>query len=69
MYNRLRELRLERGLVQAEVAVKAGLSPATVGNIERYGFPSSASTRERIAAVLGVDVADIWPPLDEPAVA
>jgi len=33
--NRLRELRIESGLVQGALAAKAGVSAGTIGNIER----------------------------------
>jgi putative transcriptional regulator len=59
--NRLRELRTERGWQQAKLAVIAGVSPATVGNIERYGYPASPKLRARIAKALHVKVEDIWP--------
>jgi len=65
MVNHLRELRLERGWQQVKLAVIVGCSPSTIGNIENFNYPTDAARQQRIAAALGVQVADIWPPLDE----
>ena len=68
MDNRLRELRLERGWQQVKLAVVVGVSPSTIGAIERYAYPASATIRLRIARALKCRVEDIWPaaPEDEP---
>jgi len=68
MHNRLRELRLERGWQQVKLAVEAGVSPSTIGNIENFGYRTADERKQRIAAALGVEVDDIWPP-DQAAVA
>jgi DNA-binding XRE family transcriptional regulator len=59
--NRLRELRIECGLVQAALAVKAGVSPGLIGAIERYGYPPTMRVQRKIAAALERDVGEIWP--------
>jgi DNA-binding XRE family transcriptional regulator len=61
MDNRLRALRLERNLVQAELAVRARCSPGTVGAAERYGYRPSAAICQRLARALRVKITDIWP--------
>lgn len=58
---RLRELRIAKGLTQAELAERLEVSPATVGNYEqgtrRPTFPEDVV---KIAAVLGVDVGELF---------
>lgn len=63
MENRLRELRLGRGMVLQELAVKAGTSPSMLVAIEKYGHLPGPDLRERIAAALGVAEGAIWPGL------
>jgi DNA-binding XRE family transcriptional regulator len=67
MRNRLREVRLERGWQQVKLAVEAGVSPGTIGNIERFNYPTDSARRLRIAQALGVDVDAIWPRCEEEA--
>lgn len=66
--NNLKKLREAAGLTQFELAVRAGVTPATIGHIEggRVIDPKY-ETRRSIAAVLGVEIADVWPnnPVDE----
>lgn len=59
--NRLRDLRLSKGITQGEIVAKARVSAATLVLIEKYGYCPTASVREKIAAVLAIPVADIWP--------
>ncbi len=54
----LKELRINRGLSQRQLAGKAGLSPGAVGNLERRGSGHPA-TLKKIADVLGVRPADL----------
>jgi DNA-binding XRE family transcriptional regulator len=62
--NRLRELRIDRGLVQAALAVKAGVSPGLIGAIERYDYPPSMRVQRKIADALERDVSEIWPRIE-----
>jgi transcriptional regulator with XRE-family HTH domain len=68
----LRRLRKEKGLSQAKLAVMAGLDPSTVSQIETGARRANTGTLERLAAVLEMEVADLFPksqnplPLDEP---
>lgn len=64
--NRLREFRLARGLVQVELAVKAGVSPSTIAAIEK-GYPPSQRVQRKIAHALRRPIADIWPTVDDQA--
>ncbi|MBC7334736.1 MAG: helix-turn-helix transcriptional regulator [Clostridia bacterium] len=58
---RLRTLRMERGLTQLRLAVAAGTTPSFVNLMERWGYVPGADLRRRIASVLGVQESDIWP--------
>lgn len=51
---RVRELREERGLSQAELAARAGVSPGLVGQVERGEVQPSLATLEGLATGLGV---------------
>lgn len=66
--NRLRELRLESGLLQGALAAKAGVSPSTIGFAERYGYSPSLTVQQKIAKALKRSVDEIWP-REEPNVA
>ena len=61
--NRLRQLRRQRGLSQAELAGQAGISLSTVARLERSqpGAPCRTRTLARLAAVLGEDPARLIP--------
>jgi len=58
--NRLRQVRRGQESLWGS-AVGAGTSPATLSAIEKWGHQPGADLCERIAAVLGVHVGDIWP--------
>lgn len=51
---RLRSVREQFGLTQAEVAERAGVSPGLIGQIEQGKVQPSLRTIERVAEVLGV---------------
>lgn len=59
--NKLREWRQRQGLPQWALAVRVGPSATTLSAIERWGYRPKVELQERIAAALGVNVADIWP--------
>lgn len=46
------------------LAVKAGVSTATLNGIEKWNYVPKQSTRERIAAALQVQPEAIWPVVD-----
>ena len=50
----IRELREERGLSQFELAVRAGVTPGTVGNWERGKTEPKATQLRRLAEVFAV---------------
>ena len=50
---KLKELRIDQGLTQSELARQAGLTPGAVWNLEHRGTGSPATVK-KIADVLGV---------------
>jgi transcriptional regulator with XRE-family HTH domain len=58
---RIRELRKEQGLSQAKLAVMADMDPATLNRLERGTGNPNLKTLARVADVLGVEVADLFP--------
>lgn len=52
--------RRRAGMTQAQLAVQAGLSIATVAHAERFGVVTER-TAERLAAVLGVAPKELQP--------
>ena len=62
----LRRIRKEKGLSQAKLAVLADLDPSTVNQIEVGARWPNTKTLEKIAAVLGVGVADLYPKAEVP---
>lgn len=62
MRNRLRQLRIEAGVTQRDLAARAGVSPSTISRID--ATPSASITLElarRIASALHVDPFDLLP--------
>jgi len=57
----LRRLRKQMKLSQAKLAVLANLDPSTVNQIEVGARQPNTKTLEKIAAVLEVDVAELFP--------
>jgi transcriptional regulator with XRE-family HTH domain len=55
---KLRELRIDQGLSQRQLALKAGLSPGAVTVVEQRGSASPA-TLKKIADVLGVRASEL----------
>jgi DNA-binding XRE family transcriptional regulator len=58
--NRLRVARVERNLSQTELARAAGVSRQTISSIETGQYGPSALLALRLAAVLGVPVAELF---------
>jgi transcriptional regulator with XRE-family HTH domain len=56
---RIRQLRTERGLSQAKLAVRADMDPATLNRLEQGKGNPNLRTLERVADALGVEVADL----------
>jgi transcriptional regulator with XRE-family HTH domain len=62
--SRLRTLRLDRGLTQQELAVKAGLAIVTVARLETKPRPdrpgsTNLSTLQKLARALDVPITDL----------
>lgn len=58
--NRIRLLRVQRGLTQEKLAERAGLTPKFLGEVERVETNPSATSLVRIAAGLQVDIGDLF---------
>jgi len=56
---RIRQLRNDKGLSQAKLAVAAGMDPATLNRLEQGKGNPNLRTLERVADALGVEVADL----------
>jgi transcriptional regulator with XRE-family HTH domain len=59
--DRIRQLRKERGLSQAKLAVMADMDPATLNRLEQGKGNPNLKTLERVASALGVEVVDLFP--------
>jgi transcriptional regulator with XRE-family HTH domain len=64
--DRIRQLRTERGLSQAKLAVVAGMDPATLNRLEQGKGNPNLKTLERVAGALGVEVVDLFPKVSAP---
>ena len=58
---RLRDLRVRRGLTQIHLAVRAKVAPGTISFAERDKRHPMPLVQERIARVLRVERGEIWP--------
>ena len=56
---RIRQLRNDKGLSQAKLAVTAGMDPATLNRLEQGKGNPNLRTLERVADALEVEVADL----------
>jgi transcriptional regulator with XRE-family HTH domain len=56
---RVRELRLEKGMTQEQLAEAAGLHPTFISNVERGYRNSTLSTLVRLADALGEKPAEL----------
>ncbi len=59
--HRIRELRQKKGMLQEELARKAGLSPSALSNFEQGRRRTSLDWLKKISASLGVSVSDLIP--------
>ncbi|MQA17409.1 MAG: helix-turn-helix domain-containing protein [Pseudonocardiaceae bacterium] len=60
MDNRLRELRVERGWTQADVAVLLGVSRQTIISIEKGKYDPSLPLAFKLGRVFGVSIEAIF---------
>ncbi len=58
---KIRELRLKKGMLQEELARKAGLSPSALSNFEQGRRRTSLDWLRKISKALGVSVSDLIP--------
>lgn len=61
---RLRSLRRERGFTQEEVALRADITTSYYGQIERGSANPSVALLEKICAVMGISISDIFTDAD-----
>lgn len=62
----LKRLRKAKGLSQAKLAALADLDPSTVSQIETGARRANTRTLERLAVVLGTEVANLFPKAQAP---
>ncbi|HEX2802749.1 MAG TPA: helix-turn-helix domain-containing protein [Sphingomicrobium sp.] len=60
LYNRLKELRTEAGLTQAELAERVGVTRKTVNTVENLVFTPSALLALKLAEALNVPVEELF---------
>lgn len=58
--SRLKELRLQKDLTQADLAHKAGINPNTYAKIERGEQAATVKMLERIANALEVELSEVF---------
>jgi transcriptional regulator with XRE-family HTH domain len=63
---RLRELRRARGMTQAELARLAHVTTTYIGRLENEGAAPGIDLVARLAAALGVELADLLPTTEPP---
>lgn len=64
---RIRDLREERGIAQAELARRIGSSPSHLNKLEAGLKAATVVTVEAVARALGVEVAELFPASDKRA--
>lgn len=63
---RLKEIRRERGMTQADLAEKTAITASYIGRLERAGAAPGVDLVARLAAALGTTIADLLPEADQP---
>ena len=56
MGQRIRSIRMQRGLTQRQLAAKAGMTPSNLNRVEAGGFSVGLDVLNRIAGALGMAV-------------
>jgi len=56
---KIKAARKAKGLTVQDVATRCGITPGTVSRIERGLIGTSPETAKKLAAVLGIDPADV----------
>jgi transcriptional regulator with XRE-family HTH domain len=62
----LRRIREERGMSQGDLAAASGVDRVTINQVERGRRKPSLGTLEKLAAALGVEMADLFPKAQAP---
>lgn len=65
--SKLKELRVARGLSQADLAAAAGLSPGWISLLERNASFLTSRTSDLLAQALGVGPEEFGPPCEDEA--
>lgn len=60
IFNRVEEIRIERGLSRQELAQLAGVHYQTIGYIERFEYNPSLSLALRISEILHLEVSELF---------
>ena len=63
---RLREVRLSRGMTQAELAHLAHITPTYIGKLEGAGVAPGIDLVARLAKALGTSISDLLPETEPP---
>ena len=63
---RLREVRLSRGLTQAELASRAVVTPTYIGKLEGAKVAPGIDLVARLAMALGTTISDLLPEVESP---
>ena len=58
-------VRKSRGLTQIGLAVAARTSETMINKIEVYGYIPGYAVRNRLRRALGVEMADLWPDVND----
>jgi len=61
--SKFKKRRLVQGYSQTKISVLAGVSPAMIVSIEKYGYTPGPAVRAKLVKALGVAEADLWPRL------
>jgi putative transcriptional regulator len=63
MHQRLRTLRIQRGLTLRQISERTGVAISTLHVIEKHEREVTLTTAFKLARFYGMPVADIWRPL------
>lgn len=63
--NQLKSSRIARGYSQLKLSVAAGISPAMIVAIEKYGYIPGPWVKVKLVKALGVSEATLWPSQDK----
>ena len=64
-FNQFKKSRIARGYSQLKLSVVAGISPAMIVAIEKYGYIPGPWVKAKLVKALGVSEATLWPNQDK----